>query len=182
MIMRTTTIILGLLYAAGAQAQTPVPSKAEPKRPIFTKAIPQLYFLKLQGLLQDAVVDPKAHRYEVKVRMRVKLDPSGAIIKWDWIDRAMGMPIYDRAVETLMAKYGPEGTARLPMATDPRLAEQVTKHGFMCQLKFHPDPAFDRARRAQIRANAPKSTPKNTQKITAPASVPASKAEEERSR
>jgi hypothetical protein len=154
------TALLALpLWAAGAHAQAPQAASVEPPSRIMKKAIPQLYFLKLQGLLQDAVIDPLAHRYAVKITMRIKLDASGAIIKWDWIDRAMGMPIYDNAIRKVMADFGPDGDQRLPIASDKQLADQVIQHGFLCELRFKPKAKFEKARKAHPKPDAAPAAP-----------------------
>lgn len=96
---------------------------------------PQLYYLKIQGLLQDRLKDPKAWRYDKQARLRVLLDDTGAVVQHDWISRT-ALPVYDQAINALMAEFGPDAKGRLPLPTDPDILKQVTRLGVVVTLRF----------------------------------------------
>ncbi len=139
--MRTHTLLgaaAGLLLSisgAWAQAVAPAPTPSGPPAAAVRRVAPQLYFLKLQGLVHDRIVDPKASRYDLETILQVVLDADGAIVKHAVI-KATGLPIYELAVRKGLAEFAPTGKARLPVATDPDIKAQAMGAGVMVRIRF----------------------------------------------
>lgn len=137
-------IAVGILLLAGAaHAQPKGASATGPDLRLRPDIAPQLYYLKIQGLLQDRLQDPKAWKYDKQARLRVVLDDTGAVVKHDWVSRT-ALPVYDHAITALMTAHGPDGKQRLPLPTDPEILKQATRLGVLVTLRFkgtEPPPA-----------------------------------------
>jgi hypothetical protein len=99
------------------------------------RVMPNFYTLKLAAALQRQVETDYTPPGDKLGRLRVVLDPSGAVASVDIITSA-GYPVLDRAMEAAAARFAPGENLRLPFPTEPDLAQQATRAGFMVPIKF----------------------------------------------
>lgn len=117
---------------------------ANPQALVPSRARPNLYTLLLAAALQREVQSDYTPPTGRTGRLRVVLDPTGAVASVDIVTSA-GYPALDRAMEAAAARFAPGEKLRLPFPTDPPLAAQATRAGFLVPIKFagpaRPDPS-----------------------------------------